>query len=117
LPVDAGPERDRATEANGLRAAFEEWARELRSRIGGADGQDAKGPPSVYEVMANSVNIMQLRITRSRMAGDPADLLVTPRLGDFALLDLDRGAEAIEEGIRATEQALAVASQIETRRS
>jgi NTE family protein len=51
------------------------------------------------------------------MAGDPANLLITPRLSDFALLDLDRGAEAIEEGVRATKQALAVAGHIETQDS
>ena len=54
---------------------------------------------------------MQLRITRSRMAGDPPDLLVAPRLADFALLDLDRGEEAIAEGRRATEVALALAQR------
>jgi NTE family protein len=45
------------------------------------------------------------------MAGDPPDLLITPRMADFGLLDLDRGAEAIEEGRRATEWALAAASR------
>jgi NTE family protein len=109
-PVAADTESDVVAEASRLLAAFEDWARELRNRIGGINSQSAEGPPSLYEVMANSLNIMQVRITRSRMAGDPADLLVTPRLADFALLDLDRGAEAIEEGTRATEQALAVAS-------
>ena len=50
---------------------------------------------------------MQVRITRSRMAGDPPDLLVTPQLADHALLDFDRAAEAIDEGRRAVAQALA----------
>ena len=43
------------------------------------------------------------------MAGDPPELLITPRLGDFALLDLDRGDEAIEIGRRAAEAALEAA--------
>jgi NTE family protein len=63
-------------------------------------------PPSIYDVIANSVNIMQFRISRSRMAGDPPDLLVAPRLGDFALLDFDRAARAIDEGRRAVQRAL-----------
>jgi len=117
LPMSTDHASDIATEASRLRLAIEDWARELRSRIAGADSQDVKGPPSLYEVMANSLNIMQVRITRSRMAGDPADLLVTPRLTDFALLDLDRGAEAIEEGLRATKRALAIAAHVETRDS
>ena len=66
--------------------------------------------PSLYEVIANSLNIMQVRITRSRMAGDPADLLVTPRLADFGLLDFDRAEEAIEEGHRAVTRALQLAA-------
>ncbi len=57
--------------------------------------------------MANSLNIMQIRIHRSRMAGDPPELLITPRLGDFGLFDFDRAAEAIEEGRRAVARALA----------
>jgi NTE family protein len=64
-------------------------------------------PPSFFEVATNAIHIMQVRITRSRMAGDPPELLVTPRLHDFGLLDFDRAAEAIAEGERAVAQALA----------
>lgn len=110
-PLTADPENDGEAEESRLMASLGDWARELRNRIGGADNTSAQGPPSIYEVMANSINIMQVRITRSRMAGDPADLLVTPRLADFALLDLDRGAEAIEEGARATERSLAMSAR------
>lgn len=63
--------------------------------------------PSLYDVLANSINIMQVRIGRSRMAGDPPELLVTPRLGDFGLLDFERSSEAIEEGRRSLETAWA----------
>jgi NTE family protein len=70
-------------------------------------GQDV--PPSILDVVANSINIMQIRVTRSRMAGDPPELLVTPRLPDFGLFDFDRADEALEEGRRAVTQALAVA--------
>jgi NTE family protein len=78
--------------------------RRLRSA---EDGQDV--PPSILDVVANSINIMQIRVTRSRMAGDPPELLVTPRLPDFGLFDFDRADEALEEGRRAVTQALAVA--------
>lgn len=99
-----------AGETSRLRAAIATWARELREHIASRESKPQIGLPSLYEVLANSINIMQMRITRSRMAGDPPDLLITPRLGDFALLDLDRGTEAIEEGRRATERALAAAA-------
>ena len=57
--------------------------------------------PSLFEVMANSINIMQDRITRQRMAGDPPDVLISPRLAHIGLLEFNRADEAIEEGRRA----------------
>ena len=54
--------------------------------------------PHLFEVLAGSLNIMQDRITRSRMAGDPPDILLMPRLRHLALLEFDRAEEAIEEG-------------------
>jgi NTE family protein len=54
--------------------------------------------PGLFEVVASSINIMQDRITKSRMAGDPPDVLLSPRLGELALLEFDRADEAIEEG-------------------
>lgn len=54
--------------------------------------------PGLFEVMASSINIMQDRITKSRMAGDPPDVLLSPRLGKLGLLEFDRAEEAIAEG-------------------
>ena len=48
---------------------------------------------------------MQLRIARSRLAGDPAEVMVTPLLPDFATMDFHRAAEAIEEGRAAAARA------------
>jgi NTE family protein len=95
-------------ESGHLRASIEQWARELRDRIGGEGGGAEDTLPSLYEVVANSLNIMQVHIARSRMAGDPPDVLIAPRLETFALLDLDRGAEAIVEGTRAANQVLGI---------
>ncbi|MDB5985417.1 MAG: patatin [Nevskia sp.] len=63
------------------------------------DGKD----PGFFDVVAASVNIMQDRITRSRMAGDPPELTLLPRLEDFALMDFHRAGEAIDEGRRLVE--------------
>lgn len=54
--------------------------------------------PSMVDVLTTSINIMQVRISRSRMAGEPADLVIAPRLADIGLLDYHRGVEMIEEG-------------------
>ncbi|MCC5812246.1 MAG: patatin-like phospholipase RssA [Ectothiorhodospiraceae bacterium] len=60
------------------------------------------GMPGLMQVTANSINIMQDRITRSRMAGDPPDILISPRLAHIGLLEFDRAQDAIPEGEAAT---------------
>jgi len=62
--------------------------------------------PSMLDVLATSLNIMQVRITRSRLAGEPADVMIRPHLADIAMMDFHRAAAAIAEGQRAAEQAL-----------
>jgi NTE family protein len=62
--------------------------------------------PSVLNVITTSLDVMQVRITRSRMAGEPPDLMVAPRLADIGLLDFHRADEAIHEGERAMTAAL-----------
>ena len=57
--------------------------------------------PSLLDVVAGSINIMQVRIARSRLAGEPADVLIAPRLAQIGLFDYHRGEEAIAEGIEA----------------
>jgi NTE family protein len=54
--------------------------------------------PGLLEVMSSSVNIMQDRITRSRLAIDPAELVLRPDLADFQLMDFHRAGEAIDIG-------------------
>jgi NTE family protein len=54
--------------------------------------------PGFFEVLAGTIYIMQDRITRSRMAGDPPDVIVAPQLGHIRLLDFHRAEEAIDEG-------------------
>ena len=56
--------------------------------------------------MVDAFNIMQDRITRARLAGDPPDVMINPRLGQVGWFDFHRAQEAIEVGARATERAL-----------
>jgi NTE family protein len=60
--------------------------------------RDEDQPPSLFEAIAGSVNITQDRITRSRMAGDPPDILLSPKLSHIGLLEFYRANEAIDEG-------------------
>jgi NTE family protein len=74
-----------------------------------ADGPAVPAPqrvPSVLDVVMTSVAIMQMRITRSRMAGDPPEVVVAPALANLGLLDFHRASEAIEEGRRAAKASM-----------
>lgn len=62
--------------------------------------------PGFFDVLNSSINIMQDRITRSRMAGDPPEILIAPRLEHFELMDFARGSEAIKEGRAAVRRML-----------
>jgi len=76
---------------------------------GNRESGEAETSPGMMDVVATSLNIMQDRITRSRMAGDPADLVITPRLAQIGLMEFYRAEEAIAEGaktVRLAEQQL-----------
>ena len=86
-----------------------EWKRKLLDNLSAlipARPDDEPRLPSMLDVVASSINIMQVRISRSRMAGDPPDVIVAPRLAHLGLLDFHRTREAIDEGERAMEAAL-----------
>jgi NTE family protein len=70
-----------------------------------------RSDPGLFEVMSGAVNIMQERITRSRLAIDPADVVLRPDLADFQLMDFHRAREAIDIGRRHVEE---VAPQLES---
>lgn len=62
--------------------------------------------PSLFEAIAGSVNITQDRITRSRMAGDPPDIVLAPKLSHMGLLEFYRAEEAIKEGMDCVQRLL-----------
>ncbi len=65
-----------------------------------------RGRPGIPTVMVEAFNVMQDRITRARLAGDPPDVLISPRLGSVGWFDFHRAAEAIPIGAEATEKAI-----------
>jgi NTE family protein len=62
--------------------------------------------PGISTVMMDAFNITQDRISRSRLAGDPPDVMVGPRLGRIGLFDFHRAREIIELGAEATARSL-----------
>ena len=64
------------------------------------------GGPGISTVMTEAFNIVQDRIARSRLAGDPPDAVIAPRVGDLSLFDFHRADELIARGENATKRVL-----------
>ncbi len=93
-------EANGAAKPNGLRGIFS-GDRLLRRQFLGR-----RGRPGIPTVMVEAFNVMQDRITRARLAGDPPDVLISPRLGALGWFDFHRAAEAITIGAEAAEKAI-----------
>lgn len=57
--------------------------------------------PKVGSVMMSTLNIVMDRISRSRLAGDPPDVFIAPRIGHIGMLEFTKADELIERGYRA----------------
>ena len=77
---------------------FARWSGLLENFVNSLRADRQVSEPGLIEVMYTTINIMQDQITRSRLVGDPPDLIVTPRVSDFHLMDFHRASEAIEIG-------------------
>lgn len=72
----------------------------------GLERANGPSPPAMLDVLASSINIMQVLITRSRLAGEPADTLIAPPLAHLGLMEFHRAAVAIDAGRHAAEAVL-----------
>jgi len=61
------------------------------------DGSSVKEPKS-FDMIANAINIMSSNLTSGRLAGNPPDVLLQPRLEDIRLLEIYKAKETIKEG-------------------
>jgi len=94
--------------ANGFRSMLS-GERSLRRQLLGR-----RGRPGLPTVMVEAFNVMQDRITRARLAGDPPDVLISPRLGSVGWFEFHRAAEAIDIGVDAAEKAIGAVSEAVT---
>jgi len=97
-----GPYRDKGGD-RGVEVAPRDvpgWLERIRSNWVKAKSGQNEDPsiPSIFEVFTTALDITEQRIARSRLSGDPADVLLTPLLPDFATMDFHRAQEAIDEG-------------------
>lgn len=72
---------------------------------------DGLGPRGITSVMVDAFNITQDRIARSRLAGDPPDVMISPKLKDLGLFEFHRAKEAIRLGEEAAEKMLGEISE------
>ena len=94
------------------------WLQNLQRNLGWCKDEavaDAAAPPpipSVLEVMTSGIQIMQVRITRSRMSGDPPEFTIAPRLSQLSLLDFHRAREAIAAGEQAAQESVGLLREL-----
>jgi NTE family protein len=62
--------------------------------------------PGLSTVMIEAFQVMQDRITRSRLAGDPPDVMISPRVGRVNLFEFHRARDIIAFGAEAAEKSI-----------
>jgi NTE family protein len=78
-------------------------------------GDDA---PGITTVLVDALNIVQDRIARSRLAGDPPDAMITPRLHGIGLFDFHRAEELVQRGETAAKREIEdLTREIDARRA
>jgi len=88
------------------------WPSTILRRKGAAEKQPptdqtevSVDTPRLLNVLASTMNIVQDRMTRSRLAAEPPNVIITPKVGHIGLLDFYKAEEAIEAGATAVYQA------------
>jgi len=64
------------------------------------------GVPGYIDVLSTSIDIMTSQILRSRMAGEPPHVMISPHLSHMSVLEFNRAKEAIEEGRRSAQSVM-----------
>lgn len=83
---------------------FEKNSSLIRSWFSPEKSKEQDSPPGIMSVMSSALDIMQARVTRSRLAGDPPNILIEPNLYDVGILEFNRAEELIQNGREAVER-------------
>ncbi len=79
-----------------------------------ADSRAKEARLGVTGVMVEAFNIIQDRIARARLAGDPPDMSLQPKLGHIGLTEFHRADESIRLGYEAAKAQLADIALMQT---
>lgn len=80
------------------------WRDKIRQRLTRSHVRPANTSPTAMEIMSTSIHVLENRLKRNRMAGDPPDVLLQPYCPQISTLDFHRAEEAIEAGRLAVEK-------------
>jgi len=101
--VNEDQEQHKPDEPQGITSRISDMITDYTSNLFGKKDNDDVAP-DLLDAIAASINITQDRITRSRMAGDPPEITLSPRLSHIGLLEFYRAKEAIEEGLASVDR-------------
>lgn len=85
---------------------FASPGRAIRHFVKRQFSQSGTRAPGVTQVMFDAYNIIQDRISRSRLAGDPPDVIITPRVATVGHFEFYKADDAIRAGYNATRRVL-----------
>lgn len=85
------------------RKASKKKTNSIRQWLTGNGNDDG---PGISTSLVAAYSISQDRLARSRMAGDPPDMVIAPKAPDVGLFDFDKAKESITAGELAVESAL-----------
>ncbi|VGQ06967.1 hypothetical protein SB00610_05233 [Klebsiella quasipneumoniae subsp. similipneumoniae] len=80
------------------------WHTRLRARLTQMSSRRTAVTPTAMEIMTTSIQVLENRLKRNRMAGDPPDILLQPYCPQVSTLDFHRAGEAITAGQLAVEK-------------
>ena len=92
-------------------ASWSDWLRPDKIVARLIFGRPRNGP-GISDTMTGALNIMLDRLTRIRLASDPADVMIEPDIGHIGLLEFDRADELIALGGLAAERALPLIERV-----
>lgn len=94
MPLDYVPDSDAdLSPFNKLLLSGKQYIQQIKEK------QEEKArTPDAFAVMSGCIDIMQDRITRSQLAGDPPDMVIQPKLSDYGIMDFDKAQELIKIG-------------------
>ncbi|KAI3492663.1 hypothetical protein L1887_42717 [Cichorium endivia] len=101
MQQDLMPVNLQSEDAEGEKLA---WHERLRGRIGRMAARRSVAAPTAMEIMTTSIQVLENRLKRNRMAGDPPDILIQPYCPQISTLDFHRAEAAIAAGSLAVEK-------------